>query len=163
MERAIRAGRWLTAVGVAIALAGVALLLVRAWLEVLADPSLSLEDGYWIGRLPWTPIGIDLALIGATGAVVIGLLVAWLVGGAIRRVISGLAGAVAAFWWFLAMLPQPGGAFCATCAPPGPDPVTYAYSLPQLAIPWLLLPAVVIAIVALAPRRTRPPVSVPAG
>ena len=32
------------------------------------EPGMSLVDGYWIGRLPWTPIGVGMALFGATAA-----------------------------------------------------------------------------------------------
>ena len=61
--------------------------------------------------------------------------------------------AVAAFWWFLAMLPPPGGAFCGSCPPPGPDPVTMAYSQPEFAALLLLLPAAIVGVIALVGPR----------
>lgn len=142
-------------VGLLAAAAGLVVLFAQALSEVLADPGLSLVDGYSIGRLPWTAVGVDLAIIGATIAVVFGTATAWLAGGPVRRVVSALAVAVAAFWWFLAMLPPPQGGFCASCLPPGPDPLTMAYSQPETATLLLLLPAAVAGAVALSAPRTR--------
>jgi len=51
-------------VGLSAAAAGLVVLFAQALSEVLADPGLSLADGYWIGRLPWTAVGVDLAIIG---------------------------------------------------------------------------------------------------
>lgn len=140
-------------VGLSTAAAGLVVLLAQALSEVLAEPGLSLVDGYWIGRLPWTAVGVDLAVIGATIAVVFGTVTAWLAGGPIRRVVSALTLAVAAFWWFLAMLPPPQGAFCAYCPPPAPDPMTMAYSQPETAALFLLLPAAIAGAVALSAFR----------
>jgi hypothetical protein len=142
-------------VGLSAAAVGLVVLFGYALSEVLADPSLSLVDSYWIGRLPWTAVGVDLAVIGATVAVVFGTMTAWLAGGRIRRVVSALVLAVAAFWWFLAMLPPPQGVPCPSCPPPGPDPLTMAYSQPEAAVMFLLLPAAIAAAVALSARRTR--------
>ena len=143
-------------VGLVVATAGLVVLLAQALSEVLGDPGLSLVDGYWIGRLPWTAVGVDLAIVGATIAVAFGTLTAWLAGGAIRRVVSALAMAVGAFWWFLAMLPPAQGGFCASCPPPGPDPMTMAYSQPASAAAFLLFPAAIACAVALsAPRTSR--------
>lgn len=128
---------------------GLGLLVLYAATEVLANPGLTLADGYWIGRLPWTAIGIALAVLGATGVIIFGTVSAWLAGGAIGRVITGLAATVAAFWWFLAVLPPPKGAYCADCPPPGPDPLAYAYSLPELGAALLLVPAAIVAALAL--------------
>jgi hypothetical protein len=143
-------------IGLLAAAAGLVILFAQAMSEVLAEPRLSLVDGYWIGRLPWTSVGVDLAVIGATIAVVFGTVTAWLAEGLIRRVVSGLALAVAAFWWFLAMLPPPQGAFCASCPPPGSDPMTMAYSRPETVVLFLLLPAAIAGAVALSAPRTRP-------
>lgn len=154
VARVLRSARWATAVGLLASGAGLVGLLVQAQSEVMADPGLSLVDGYWIGRLPWTAVGVDLTIIGATIAVVFGSVTAWLAGGPIRRVVTALALAVAAFWWFLAMLATPQGAFCASCPAPGPDPITMAYSQPQFAAIFLLLPAAIAAAAALSARRT---------
>ena len=155
MGRALQSAWWGTVVGLSAAAAGLVVLFVQALSELLADPALSLIDGYWIGRLPWTAVGVALAVVGATIAVVFGSATSWLAGGAIRRVVSALALAVAAFWWFLAMLPPPQGAFCATCAPPGPDPMTMAYSLPESVALFLLLPAATAGALALSGPRPR--------
>lgn len=145
-----------TVVGVSAAVAGFVVLLVQALSETFAEPGLSLIDGYWVGRLPGTAVGVGLAVTGATIALVFGTATAWLAGGRVRRVVSALALAVAAFWWFLAILPPPQGAFCASCPPPGPDPMTMAYSQPELAALFLLLPAAMVGAVAIGAPRTRP-------
>jgi hypothetical protein len=51
---------------------GPSILLVYAWVEVLNNPGLTLVDGYWIGRTPWTPIGLVIALAGGTIGLVAG-------------------------------------------------------------------------------------------
>ena len=132
-------------------------LLAYALSEVLADPTMSLEDAYWIGRLPWTAIGVALTVIGATVAVFFGSASAVLAGGLVRRAIAVLALAVAAFWWFLMTLPPPIAVPCDACPPPGPEPLTMAYSAPQYAVVWLLLPAAVASVLSLTSSiRTRP-------
>ena len=155
MEWARRLAWWATAAGLVAAAIGVVVLFAYALSEVLADPSLSLIDGYWIGRLPWTAVGIDLVVIGSTVAVVFGTLTAWIADGALRRLVSLLALAVAAFWWFIATLPFAGGAYCPSCPPPGPDPLTYAYSLPDSTLLFLVLPAAIAGAAALSERRPR--------
>jgi hypothetical protein len=140
---------WATLIGLIAAIVGIAVLVVYALSEVLADPTLTLEDGYWIGRLPWTTVGVALTVIGATVALVAGVLTAWIAGGAVRRVVTALAVAVGAFWWLFATLPLV-GLSGACCGPrPDPDPLTMAYSVPQAVILFLLLPAALTAIVAL--------------
>ena len=147
---------WATLIGVIAALAGIAVLFVYALSEVLADPTLSLEDGYWIGRLPWTRVGVALIVFGATVALVAGALTAWIAGGAVRRVVTALAVAVGAFWWLLATVPLV-GMTGACCGPrPDPDPLTIAYSLPQAVVALLLLPACVAAIAGLTATHKEP-------
>ncbi len=142
-----------TLIGVIGAIAGIATLFVYALSEVLADPTLSLEDGYWIGRLPWTTVGVGLAVGGATAALVAGALTMWITGGAVRRVVTALAVAVGAFWWLLVTVPLV-ALSGACCGPrPNPDPLTMAYSWPQATVALLLLPAGVAAIAALTGRR----------
>ena len=85
MERALRSAWWGTIAGVGALVIGLAVFLVYALSEVLAHPGLSLEDGYWIGRLPWTGIGEGFTVIGATVAVVLGTLTVWLGGNRWRR------------------------------------------------------------------------------
>jgi hypothetical protein len=141
--------------GLSAAATGLVVLVLEAVREVLSDPGLSLVDGYWIGRLPWTAVGVALVVLGATTALAFGAGTAWLAGGWARRLIGSLALAGGALWWLFAMLPPPRGAFCATCPPPGPDPLTMAYSLPEGTVLFLLLPASVAALIALTARRGR--------
>ncbi len=147
---------WATLTGVIATIAGIAVLVVYALSEVLADPSLSLEDGYWIGRLPWTTVGVALTVLGATVALVAGALTAWIAGGAVRRVVTALAVAVGAFWWLLVSVPLVG--MTGGCCGPRPDfdPLTIAYSLPQAVVLYLLLPAGVAAIAGLTATRIEP-------
>ena len=153
---ALRAG---TAIGLGVALVGIGVLTAYAASEVFADPSLSLADGYWIGRLPWTPIGVGMAIGGATLAAAAGTGTALLAGGVWRRSLALLALVVVAFWWALvAMLPIGlGGAWCGqpTCTRPAIEPITMAYSTPEQTATWLLLPALVISLVALTAHSRR--------
>ena len=132
-------------------------LILTAIAEVVRDPTLTLADGYWIGPLPWTPLGVGLVISGATVVVVFGAASAWLQKGVIRRAVTMLASALAACWWFVALLPPPQGAHCPDCLAPVPDPLTYAYSLPEVALAGLILPAMLIGAMALtaAPQRPR--------
>ncbi len=156
MARGLRIGLWITAVGVAAIAAGLAVLLLDAFSEVLAHPGISLVDGYQIGRLPWTAIGVDLVVLGSTVAVLGGTAASWLAGGALRRLISVVPLAVAGFWVFLAVIESgTEGAFCATCAQPGFDPTTVAYSAPEQATLLLILPAAISALIAAEAIRGR--------
>jgi hypothetical protein len=163
VDNLLRAARAGAALGLLASVAGLLVLVASATSEVLANPSLTLADGYWIGRLPWTAVGVDLAIIGATVAIVLGALTATLAGGLVRRVICAAAAAVAVGWWLFALQPSPGGAFCAACPPPGPDPVTSAYSLPEAAVLLLLLPAAIVGVLALTADRTRGSVAATSG
>ncbi len=155
MDGIRRPARWATAVGLLAAIGGLAVLFLYALSEVLADPTISLADAFDIGRLPWTTIGVDLTVGGATLSALAGVLAAWLSGGTIRRLITGLLFAVVAFWWFVALLPQPGGAPCAACRPRGPEPLTVAYSNPKQTVLLLIAPAAVIGVLALTAHRSR--------
>ena len=149
--------RRVTALGLAGASVGFGVLFLTALAQVATDPNLALADAYWIGPLPWTPMGIGLVVAGSTVAVAFGSIAAWQRGDADKRVASGLALAVAVFWWLLALLPPPKGAYCADCAAPTPDPLTYAYSLPEFAIVFLALPAALIGLLVLIPARRPAP------
>jgi hypothetical protein len=161
MDRIQRSIWWMTVAGLSAAAAGLLILFVRALTEVLADPSLSLEDGYWIGRLPWTAVGVDLVVVGATVAVVAGTIAVWLAGGWIRRMVASLAAGVAAFWWLLVMLVSGTGAYCAGCPAPDFDPFTMAYTLPQQTLLLLVAPPAVIGVIALMARRSYRPAVTP--
>jgi hypothetical protein len=157
VKQALRSAWWGTIAGVGGLAIGLAVFFVYALSEVMAHPELSLVDGYWIGRLPWTGIGEGLTVIGATVAVVLGTVTVWLGGNRWKRALVLVPLAVAGFFWFAAMLPFPDGAPCTDCAPV-PDPFAYAYSLPASTMTFLLLPAVMVAALAFTskPGRARP-------
>jgi hypothetical protein len=143
------------AVAFAAAVLGLVVLVIQAASEVLADPSLSLADGYWIGRLPWTSLGVGLAVAGATTTTLLGYVVVMTQGGLTRRVLGAIAVVPTAFWWTVELLQMQGvsGACPAgSCIRPWIDPITFAYSQPELAVVCLILPAVAIAALAMAPR-----------
>jgi hypothetical protein len=132
---------------------GLSVLLVYAWVEYLNNPGISLVDGYWIGRLPWIPLGIGLVLAGSALTLLSSALRLMLRGDWLRRVLILGVLALPVPWWLVAlgMLPFP------RYQPP--DPVTLAYSLPEMAAIALILPAIAGAALALAPvtreRRVR--------
>lgn len=133
--------------GIAAAGLGLAVLLAFAWFEHLTRPGISLVDGYWIGRTPWTPLGVILVLAGSALAVLAGSGLILVRGDWLRRILVPAILALPAFWWLTAMGVVPMPRFRA------PDPVTLAYSLPESAALALLLPALVALALALAPLR----------
>ena len=155
VKQALRYAWWGTFTGLGALVIGLVVFFVYALSEVLAHPGLSLVDGYWIGRLPWTGIGEGLTVIGATVAVVLGTVTVWLGGNRWTRVLVLVPLAVAGFFWFAALLPPPGGAPCTDCTTQVADPFAFAYSLPVLTVVLLLLPAVAIAAVAFTSRPSR--------
>jgi hypothetical protein len=155
VKRSLRWARRATIGGLVAAVAGLVIVLGQSLSDALANPGWTLSDGYWLGRLPWMAVGVNLAIVGATIAAVSGALAAWLAGGGVRRIVSGAALLVAGFWWFVAMLPPPQGAYCETCPPPGPDPLTMAYAMPEAAGLFLLLTSLVIVAVALLRAQIR--------
>src|SRR5450755_3606170 len=138
VEQALRFAWWGTIAGVGALVIGLAVFFVYALSEVLAHPGLSLVDGYWIGRLPWTGIGEGFTVIGATVAVVLGTVTVWLGGNRWGRAVVLVPLAVAGIFWFAAMLPPPGGAPCTDCTEQVADPFAFAYSLPVLTMLMLL-------------------------
>jgi hypothetical protein len=163
MRRALGVGLVLTVGGAGATVLGLVVLFLYSLSEVLANPGTSFVDGYEIGRLPWTAIGIDLVVTGSTVAVVFGTAWSWLAGGAARRLISLVPLAGAATWWFLAAIESSfEGAPCAPCAQPGFDPFSVAYSAPSQAVLLLILPAATSALIALS-SRSRRRLAAPAG
>lgn len=152
MTSTAQLARSIAVVALGVALIGVVVLFGQAASEVAADPSLSLEDGYWIGRLPWTPVGVGLVVIGSSAAVVAGIPAVLSIGGTVRRVLALVAGLAAVVWWLMASIPLVGmgGAWCgqATCSPPSFDVIPVAYSLPQLTVGLLLAPALIVTALA---------------
>ena len=150
MTRSLRLARRATVGGLALGVAGLLVLLGLAVSEVMANPGWSLVDGYWRGRLPWSPVGVGLVITGASVATIVGAATALLAGGPVRRALSALGLLVVAFWWLVDMLPPGQAVPCDPCpAAPGPDPVAMAYSTPEVTALLLLLSAVVLAALGL--------------
>ena len=149
--------RLATALAAAVFLAGLAMLLAYSIAEAMANPGYSIVDGYWRGRLPWMGIIEALVVAGATACVLIGGLTVLVFGGWPRRVVVLAPLAVTALWWFAAWgRAGIGGGGCPDCPPPPFDPWAYAYSLPETALLALILPAIVIAVLALTTSEARP-------
>jgi hypothetical protein len=129
---------------------GLSVLLVYAWVEVINNPGYTLVDGYWIGRVPWTPLGIVLVLAGSAVTVLAGAVAILAAGDWLRRLMAILVALVPAAWWAMALGILPFPRFLP------PDPVTLAYSLPQMAALLLALPAVAVAGLRLAAIRPGP-------
>ena len=130
---------------------GPSLLLVYAWVEVLNNPGLSLADGFLIGREPWTSIGIVVSLSGGVAGLLSGSVAIAIEGGWWRRSLLVPAFAAAALWWLtaLGLLPYPRF--------DGPDPLAFASIQPWTASLLVLMPAALLAVLALTPRMTSAP------
>lgn len=124
---------------------GPSILLVYAWVEVLNNPALTLVDGYWIGRVPWTPLGLVISLVGAGAGLLAGAVAIAIEGGWWRRFLLIPSLAAATLWWLMALGVIPYPRF------QGPDPITFAYSLPTQTILLLLMPAALLATLCLTP------------
>ena len=140
---------WLASLGF-LAL-GVIGLVSYAVSEVLAHPGISLVDAFWIGRLPWTPIGVGLVVAGATAALIFSSPIVLLRGQVAVRALSLAGLGAGALWWLDALVL---GGPVSECAPPciggrpPSDVITIAYSSPHLAIALLLIPAITVSVVA---------------
>jgi hypothetical protein len=139
-----RAGR-LAWTGLASIGLGLSVLLLYAWVEVVNNPGIRLVDGYWIGRVPWTPTGVVLVIAGSLLALVAGTAIVVVRGDWLRRFLLLPIFALPALWWAVALGALPFPRFHP------PDPVTFAYSLPETAVLALVLPALAAAALALAP------------
>jgi hypothetical protein len=167
MGRGLKVGLLITVAGSMATALGLVVLFLYALSEVLANPGASLVDGYEIGRLPWTAIGIDLVVVGSTVAVLFGTASSWLAGGAVRRLVSLAPLVVAAAWWLYAsiqssiegapciifQLGTPNADGTVSCGQPPFDSFAVAYSVPAEAILLLVLPASISAVIALSARR----------
>ena len=130
---------------------GPSILLVYAWVEVLNNPGYTLVDGYWIGRVPWTPIGLVISLVGGVVGLAAGSVAIAIEGGWWRRFLVFPALGAAALWWLMALGTLPFPRFS------GPDPVTFAYSLPTQATLLVLMPGALLAALCLSPRLVAEP------
>lgn len=150
MTSFLRSARLVIDVGLALLALGLLGLLLMAWVEYLHSPHISLVDAYWVGREPLTSLSLSTVLLGSTMSSVVGVLVALLAGSRIRKLLAVAALAASAFWWLIALglIPYP---------PYRPiAPATLAYSQPETAALFVLLPALLASALALAPRRAQP-------
>ncbi|HSM38628.1 MAG TPA: hypothetical protein VK838_04780 [Candidatus Limnocylindrales bacterium] len=134
-------------VGLSGILVGASVLLVYAWVEYLNHPGISLADGYWIGRVPWTPAGVLLVLAGSTLALLAGTASVLARGDWVRWLLLLPVAAAPVLWWLLALGVLPFPRYQPV------DPVTFAYSLPETAALLLILPSVAVAALAFIPIR----------
>ena len=150
--------RWIALLSVGVAIVGIIVLFALAASEVAADPSLSLEDGYWIGRLPWTPVGVGLVLTGSTTAVIAGTVAVLLLGGNHRRILVLATSLPPLVWWSIDVLQLQGvsgSCLDGDCFRPYIDPIANAYSLPQATVLLLLVPATIVVLQSLTARPAR--------
>jgi hypothetical protein len=145
MSSSLRRAEQLIWVGLAAIGLGLALLILVSWVEYLNNPEITIVDGYWIGRLPWIPIGVGLVIAGATGSLLAGGVAALIRGDWVRRILVVPVLAMPVLWWLAATFGYP------RYQPF--DPVTLAYSLPEAAAVMLIVPAVAIAALVFLPIR----------
>jgi hypothetical protein len=152
---ATRISRASTAVAAGTLLAGMAMALVYSAAESLLNPGYSLADGYWRAALPWMGIIEGLVVGGATASVIVGTIAVAIRGGWARRAVGLASAAVAGFWWLMAIIGAGlSGAACAGCVRMI-DPWGYAYSTLLLTLQLLIVPAGIVTLLALLPRRPR--------
>jgi len=150
MERFSRRMRLAVDGGLVLMILGLGGLLLTAWIEYLATPGQSLVDAYWRGREPWTSVSIAVVLGGAVLTLLCAVVVAIVSGSWIRKLLAVAALCASSLWWLVAfgVIPLPRYQPIV--------PVTLAYSLPEVAAMLVLLPALLAAALALAPRGMRP-------
>jgi hypothetical protein len=144
----------MTALAAVVLVVGAAILLVAAVIELATgQPGMNLEDAYWVGRLPWTPIGVGMVLYAATATTVVGSVASWLTPGWLQRLVCLGALLSTAFWWAISPIIR----YTGGCCGPRPvyDPITIAYSTPQGALILVVVPALIVAAVVLLPARAR--------
>lgn len=153
-DRVDRVAERLTWAGLALAGIGLAIVVLRSWVEYLAiapvhmpPEGVSIVDGYWIGHEPWSSLGIVPVLAGSLLATLSATFLVMLRGDWLRRLLVVAVLVVPTLWWLMALGVLPVPRFR------GPDPVTFAYSLPQQAAIMLLVPAVAGAFLAFLPHR----------
>jgi hypothetical protein len=136
----------------AVAFAGLALLLVTAWIMFLTTSAGDLVAAYRAGEEPWTSIGVALALAGATAGIILGA-TATILRWDLVRIVLLVPVAMLGFAWWAAALGLVGFPDFA-----GPDPIGFAFGFPLPAAIGLLLPAAAVAVLALSadPERLPP-------
>lgn len=153
MARFLRGGRITLNLGLALLLIGMAGLLVLAWIEYLRHPGLSITAALAIRREPWATIADWCVLAGSLVALIAGGMVTLAIGSWIRRILVLPVVALPAYWWLTAL-----GALPAPDFNP-PDPIGLGRTLPLTAAITLLLPAALMAGLAISPRNEPPPTS----
>ncbi|MEP6807209.1 MAG: hypothetical protein ABI978_01270 [Chloroflexota bacterium] len=148
---------WAPRAALAWLLAGFVVLGVYCVVEALANPGHSLIDAYWTGRLPWIGIAEALIVSGASACAVVGAGAVWWQGDWTRRILVIPALLPIAFWWLIGIVGLPGGRPCvpSPCPPRPIDPWAVAYSAPEIALLFLILPATFIIILALTKSADR--------
>jgi hypothetical protein len=137
-----------TIASLAVLVAGFAALAIYCVAEA-AGSGLSLVDAYWRGRLPWMGIIEAMVVGGATATIVTGALTTLVLGGWWRRAALVPPVLVAALWWVAATLAVGVNyAPCFDCPAPPWDPWAYAYSVPETALVFLVIPALASAALA---------------
>ncbi len=163
MRRAIGILKAVTLVGLVATVAGLLLVLGQSFAETRADPSLTLEDGYSIGRLPWMQVGTVLVVVGTNVTLVAGTVASEIAGGWLRRLLALIPAGAGVAWWLTAVIFVATSGGCPTCAPYTPDPFTMAYSMPDATLILLVIPAALAALLALTAPRGRGRVQVSGG
>jgi hypothetical protein len=92
-----------------------------------------------------------ISLAGGVAGLVAGSVAIAVDGGWWRRILVVPSVAAALLWWSIALGLLPFPRFV------GPDPVTYAYTLPATAALLILMPAALLATLCLAPQRPSTP------
>ncbi len=146
--------RWWTWAGLTTAGLGLTVSLLAAWVEYLTHPGTSLTDAYRVGRTPWMPLGVALALAGAT-LTLLSATVATMVGRNLARRVLVLPLVTLAVWWWTTVLARA----TPVALPDGwlARPVRLAFEEPVAAALLLLAPALGAAVLALAGEPPLPP------
>jgi hypothetical protein len=142
-----------TLIGLAVVAVGFGAVLAAAIQGMQLAPELSLVDGYWVGLLPWMAVGTWLIPLGALLTAAAGTATVMTSRSSLLgRLLSIAALAVVLFWALITvmhMAPRnaPDGSTSSS------DLATVVYSLPETTAVLLLLPAALIATLALVVGR----------
>ncbi len=153
MARFLRGARITLNLGLGVLLLGMVGLLVLAWIEYLKHPGLSITAALALRREPWATLADWGVLAGSLVSLLAGAVIALAIGSWIRRVMVLPVVALPAYWWLTAL-----GALAAPDFQP-PDPIGLERMLPLTAAITLLLPAAIMAALAISPRKELPPTS----
>jgi len=138
-------------ISIALLVIGPSILLVYAWVEVLNRPGISLADGYWIGREPWSSFGVVVSLAGGVAGLLAGSVAILVEGGWWRRFLVAPSAVAAVLWWGIALGLVRYPDFR------GPDPVAFAHGLPVATALLIVMPAALLSMLCLTPPMVSPP------